>query len=272
MTGVSNQTVREFWEHNPVAASAIAAEPGSAAFFAEFDRLREADDCEPYAFSNRVHGYETAHGKRVLDVGCGNGYVLSRYARWGAEVHGVDLTETALRLSRSRFTLEGLTGEFRLTDGDSLPYADAHFDIVCAMGVLHHVEDPRPMLSEMHRVLKPGGNCILMLYHRHSWKYRIVLPLRLLFDPRYRGKSLQQALNMNDGKNCPLAKVYDRREVRALLAGFTRIEFVINQLSWKQFFLVPGLGRLLMPVLTRSSESVFARHFGWNLYVRATKQ
>ena len=268
---VTNEAVRAFWEHHPVAAAAIAARPGTAAFFAEFDRLREADDCEPYAFSNRIHRYETARGKRVLDVGCGNGYVLSRYARHGAEVCGIDLTETAVNLSRRRFELEGLAGEFRSTDGNAIPYPDASFDIACSMGVLHHVEDPRPMLAEMRRVLRPGGRLILMLYHRRSWKYRVVLPLRRRLDPAYRGKSQQEALNMNDGTDCPLAKVYDRGEVRRLLAGFGDLGFAVNQLSWKQLLLVPPLARALAPLLPPASESFFARRWGWNLYVEGVR-
>jgi SAM-dependent methyltransferase len=263
--------VKAFWERHPVAAAAIDARPGTAAFFAAFDRLREADDCEPYDFSNSIHGYDRARGKRVLDVGCGNGYMLWRYAQHGAEVHGIDLTETALDLSRRRFALAGMKGEFRATDGEVIPYGDAFFDIACAMGVLHHVEDPGPMLKEMARVLRPGGEIILMLYHRHSWKYRVLLPLRRRFDRHYRGKSVQQALNMNDGDECPLAKVYSRREVAVLLAGFDDVRITVNQLSWKQLLLLPPLARLVAPVLPPCSESVFARRLGWNLYARAVK-
>jgi SAM-dependent methyltransferase len=268
---VALETIRAFWEEHPVGAEAIGAEAGSPAFFAAFDRLREADDCEPYAFSNGIHGYDRARGKRVLDVGCGNGYVLSRYARHGAEAHGVDITETAIALSRRRFALDGVSGEFRRTDGETLGYPDRSFDIACAMGVLHHVADPRPMLGEMARVLKPGGELILMLYHRNSWKYRVVLPLRRLLDPHYRGKSLAQALNMNDGDDCPLARVHSRAEARALLGAFTGIRFSINQLSWKQLLLCPPLARLLAPILPLASESLPARHLGWNLYIHARK-
>ncbi len=268
---VTNDEVRAFWERHPVAASLIAAEPGTAEFFCEFDSMREADDCEPYAYSNRIHFYDGAAGKRVLDVGCGNGYVLSRYASCGAEAHGIDLTEAAVLLSRRRFELAGLSGEFQCSRDEAIPYRDDYFDIVCAMGVLHHVADPRPLVAEMRRVLKPGGLCILMLYHRDSWKYRVVLPLRRRLDPRYRGKSLQQTLNMNDGDDCPLAKVYSRTEIRALLAGFTAVDFAVNQLSWKQLLLLPPLTRALAPLLPSCSDSFFARRWGWNLYVHARK-
>ena len=268
---VSNEEVRDFWEHNPVAAAGIAATPGSAEFFAAFDAIREADDCEPSDYSNRIHGYATAAGKRVLDIGCGNGYVLSHYARNGAEVHGIDLTETALRLSRRRFELAGLPGAFQLTDGVTIAYPDDHFDIVCSMGVLHHIEDPRPMVDEIHRTLRPGGTVILMLYHRYSWKYMVVLRLKRLFDPHYRGKTMEQALNMNDGDDCPLARVYSRAEARAVLSRFTDHRFAVNQLSWKQLLLAPPLARMLAPVLPRLSDSVVARRLGWNLYVEAVK-
>jgi cyclopropane fatty-acyl-phospholipid synthase-like methyltransferase len=72
--------------------------------------LREADDCERYAISETIHGYSTSRGLRVLDVGCGNGYVLFHYARHGTEVTGVVLTKAAFEMSRKRFALGGLPG------------------------------------------------------------------------------------------------------------------------------------------------------------------
>src|SRR5215831_11005665 len=152
-TNVDIGRVKAFWEQNPVAAGAIGEVPGTAGFFQAFDALREADECEPYAISDAIHGYSTSTGLKVLDVGCGNGYVLFQYARHGAEVAGVDLTGTAVDLSRKRFALCGLSCDFREVDGNSLPFPDNYFDIVCSMGVLHHVGNPRPMADEMFRVL-----------------------------------------------------------------------------------------------------------------------
>jgi len=268
---ISNTAVRAFWEQHPVAADAIEAPLASPEYFAAFDGIREADDCEPYTFSNRIHGYDQAAGKRVLDIGCGNGYVLWHYARHGAHVHGVDITETALRLSRRRFELGEHKAEFRLTDGNSLPYPDHHFDIVCSMGVLHHVANPRPMADEMFRVLKPGGRLIAMLYHRSSWKNLVLLRLRRLFDPRYGGKTQQEALNMNDGAECPWALVYSRKEAAVLFSRFSQIEFLLTQLSWRQFLMLPPLVRLAERYLPPSSQCWPARRLGWNLNIRAVK-
>src|SRR3974390_1526015 len=254
--------VKAFWEQNPVAAAAIDSELGSAEYFRAFDVLREADECEPYAISDAIHGYSTSKGLRVLDVGCGNGYVLFQYARHGAEVAGGDLTRTAIDLSRKRFALGGLSGDFREVDGNSLPFPDNYFDIVCSMGVLHHVSNPRPMADEMFRVLKPGGQLIAMLYHRYSWKNLVLLRLRRLFDPRYSGKTQQQALNMNDGEECPLALVYSRKEASALFSRFSQIEFLLTQLSWRQLLMLPPLVRLAERHLPPSSQCWPAQRLG----------
>jgi len=263
--------VKAFWEQNPVAAEGIAEERGTAGYFRAFDALREADDCEPPAVSEAIHGYSTSKGLKVLDIGCGNGYVLFQYARHGAEVTGVDLTRTAVELSRKRFALAGMPGEFLEVDGSSLPFPDERFDIVCSMGVLHHVADPRPMVEEMFRVLRPGGRLIVMLYHRYSWKNLVLLRVRRVFDPRYRGKTQQQALNMNDGDACPLALVYSRKEAAALFSRFSGIEFSLTQLSWRQLLMLPPLVRLADRYFPPSSQCWPARLLGWNLNIRAVR-
>lgn len=270
-TDVGVETVKSFWEENPVAAEGIAADRGTADYFRTFDALREDDSCEPYAISDRIHGYSSSQGLKVLDIGCGNGYVLSRYARHGADVTGVDLTATAVELSRKRFALEGLPGQFVEIDGHHLPFPDNTFDIVCSMGVLHHIANPAPTVSEMYRVMKPGGRLIVMLYHRYSWKNLVLLRMRRLLDPKYSGKTHQQALNMNDGDDCPLAMVYSRGEAAALFSKFSGLTFSLTQLSWKQFLMPPPLVSLAQRLLPPSSESWPARLMGWNLNIHGTK-
>ena len=68
--------IKEFWSTIRWRAR-IAAGRGTAEYFRAVDALREADDCEPYDFSELIHGYSKAAGLHVLDIGCGNGYVLS---------------------------------------------------------------------------------------------------------------------------------------------------------------------------------------------------
>jgi len=248
--------VRAFWEHNPVAASAVPFEPGTQEFFDYYDRLREQNESRD--FSYRLHEYTRFVGKRVLDVGCGNGYVLSRFAREGAEVCGIDLTETAVGLSRQRFALGGLSGRFVVGSAEELPFGTASFDCVTSMGVLHHTPDTARAVAEVHRVLKPGGRLIVMFYHRDSAVYR-----RLQLRARRTGRPLQDFVNEVDGVGNPKGDVYSRDELRALLHDFTDLELSVGMLQG-----IPIRGHRFPPkVLLRP----FASRWGWFLYAKGHK-
>jgi ubiquinone/menaquinone biosynthesis C-methylase UbiE len=243
-----------------VAAASIAAAPGTPEFFAAFDRLRE--DIEPASVQERVYAFAAARGKRVLDVGCGNGYVLSCYVRAGARAFGVDLTRTAVELARTRFGLSGLTGTFLQADAERLPCAAESFDLVTSMGVLHHTPDIERAVREIRRVLRPGGEILLMLYHRNSLHYRLLYPIYGLVRPAFRGWSPAEIARRIDGADNPIGRTYSRREMRALLAGFRDVRLQAASLPARPFRALPGGDKL---------RDVLARGAGWFLYARATR-
>jgi SAM-dependent methyltransferase len=252
----SLRDVRAFWERNPVASAAIPSAPGTPEFFEHFDHLRE--ELEPFGFSNRIHEYGAFAGGRVLDVGCGNGYVLSKYARGGAEVVGVDLTETGVGLSRRRFELSALTGSFLVGSAEDLPLASDSFDCVCSMGVLHHTPDTPRAFGELRRVLRPGGLLVVMLYHRNSAVYR-----RLQLRSRLQHRPVQELVNEVDGVGNPKGDVYTRAEMRALLSEFDDVRCSVAYLRG-----LPIRGHHFPP---RALLRPFASIWGWNLYAKARK-
>lgn len=256
----STKEVKRFWERNPVAVNGIADAPGTPGFFAEYDRQRES--IESLQFSYELHEYTHFRGKRVLDVGSGNGYVLSKYAQEGAEVYGLDITKAGIALCRRRFDLLGLRGRFQIGDAQALPFADNSFDCVCSMGVLHHVPDTAKALAEIHRVLKPGGRLIVMFYHRNSAKYQL----------KYRvwhwvtGKSMAQLVNEFDGVGNPKGTVYSRRELTALLSQFMELRTFVGFLETRDIVLRGA--RHLSDVV----GGPLARAVGWNLYAKGRKR
>jgi SAM-dependent methyltransferase len=248
--------VRAFWESNPVAAAAVPYEPGTPEWYEAYDALREAN--EPVEFSYRLHEFRSFVGRRVLDVGCGNGYVLSRFAREGARTTGIDLTRRAVELSSRRFELMGLPGAFTVGSAEDLPFPDEAFDGVTSMGVLHHTPDTPRAIAEVRRVLRPGGRLIVMFYHRNSAVYR-----RFQLRARLSGRPLQDFVNEVDGVGNPKGDVYSRSELRALLADFDDVELSVGFLQ--------GLpvGRVRIPPAPVLRP--FASRWGWFLYAKARK-
>ena len=117
-------------------------------------------ELDPPSFERRLHFLlgEVRPGDRVLDVGCGTGDFTAAMARAGADAIGVDVAEAALRRARSRHP--GV--EFRLVPLDGpLPFEDGSFELVWASEVIEHVADTARWLSEVRRVLAPGGRLLV---------------------------------------------------------------------------------------------------------------
>src|SRR5215470_5722525 len=121
-------------------------------FGAVFDRGRKA----AIAAAERIGG-------RILDVGIGTGLSLTDYSR-SNRICGVDLSEPMLRKAQERVAEFGLTNVETLAvmDAEKLGFPDAFFDVVVAQYVITVVPDPEATLNEFARVLKPGGEIILV--------------------------------------------------------------------------------------------------------------
>ena len=195
--------IRAFWERRPVGAKGL---PRGATydFFRAWDAVRET--YETPAFEAAFYGYEHAAGLRVLDIGCGNGDTLGRYARHGARVVGIDLTGTALEYARSRFSLLRLPIALAQAEGGALPFSDASFDVVTSIGVLHHIPDVDSAVREIQRVLRPGGVLRVMLYARRSFRYHVTFRYRAVGP--WRGKTAAERVALNDGIGNPYGRVY----------------------------------------------------------------
>jgi SAM-dependent methyltransferase len=162
-----NEEVRAFWERGPVGTDARitgAREPRSAEWFARVEENRYAK--EP--FIHAVAQFTRHRGERLLEIGVGAGTDHLQWARAGCLCHGVDLTEAAIETTRRHLELHGFASDLRRCDAERLPFADGSFDLVWSWGVIHHSERPERILAEIHRVLRPGGVFLGMLYRRRS--------------------------------------------------------------------------------------------------------
>ncbi len=180
---------------------------GSLAFFDDLDEYR----FDKLRYLPQLVDFGGFRGQTLLEVGCGIGTDLVRFARGGALVTGVDLSQTAIDMATKNVALHGLTPvELRVANAEALPYADNTFDHVYGHGVIQYTADPAQLLRECHRVLKPGGTGIFMVYNRVSWLNAL-------------SKVMKVALEHEDA---PCLRKFSIGEFRALLAPFKDVRIV----------------------------------------------
>jgi SAM-dependent methyltransferase len=271
--------VRRWWSEHPMTydwRGDIPYEPGSPEHLAEVERrflaeawFAQAPGAPPFS---ALIPFERLAGKDVLEIGCGTGVHARLLAEAGANVTAVDLTPTAVELTRKRLELRGLAADVREADAEHLPFADASFDFVWSWGVIHHSESTDAVVREIARVLRPGGTLALMVYHRTSLTYwvqyqliRGVFGLRLL-----RERPGEIANRYSDGV---IARHYTRRGLTRLLSPF--FEHVETRVMGQLGEAIPLPARLRRPVerhVPVSAREAVVRRLGWFLVATATRR
>jgi ubiquinone/menaquinone biosynthesis C-methylase UbiE len=171
------ENVRAFWNTEACGTHFVETFTDTRDFYEKFREHRYRTEWHLL----HLVPFAEARGRKVLEIGIGNGADGAMFALNGAIYTGADLTTAALEATRRHFEVLGLAGEFKQENAEKLSFADESFDWVYSHGVLHHTPNTAVALSEVWRVLKPGGRAIVMLYHKHSFNYwvRIMTYMRL---------------------------------------------------------------------------------------------
>jgi SAM-dependent methyltransferase len=246
--------ITAYWDSRIHDLAIVTNPVGTPGFFRQLDEYRY----DKLNYLPRLVDFDSYRGKMLLEIGCGAGVDLVRFARAGAVVTGVDLSRTAIDLARQNIDQHGLDASLQVMNGEALQFADDSFDVVYAHGVLQYTADTGKMVSEIHRVLRSGGEAILMVYNRISW-------LNLM------RKVTKVPLEHEDA---PVLKKFSIAEFRQLLKPFKRYTIIPERFPVRTKLHSGLKARLFNDVFVGTFNRMpraWVRSFGWHLMAFAVK-
>jgi 2-polyprenyl-3-methyl-5-hydroxy-6-metoxy-1,4-benzoquinol methylase len=225
------EQVREYWDRRPCNIRHSTKPPGSREYFDEVERRK-------YFVEPHIPGFAEFprwQGKRVLEIGCGIGTDTINFARNGARVTAVDLSEKSLEMARRRAEVFGLGDRIRFCHGSAEALADIvppeSYDLVYSFGVIHHTPHPGRVMEQLRKYVRPGSTVKIMVYHRHSWKVFWIL----MTYGKCRFWRLEElvARYSEAETGCPVTYSYSKGEFRNLLE---RSGFHVKQIQAEHIF------------------------------------
>lgn len=283
--------VESFWDAKPCDSDRSSRSQETQEYFLEI----ENDRYGLQSHIKEVLGWLRWSGKSVLEIGTGVGTDARCIIAKGGVYTGVNVDQGSTDLTARALTVFGLRGVVQKASATALPFPDATFDVVYSFGVLHHIPAVDEAVSEIYRVLKPGGVFVVMVYNRTSINYYVeILLFRRLFQrllllpgsisllsrlgfPKKKLKRHQELyrtfgrmsdeewLSRNtDGPDNPYSKVYGRAEIEGILHQF-RIQR--NEVRFFDYRHWGVFGRLL----PRFVVDALGKCWGWHRVVYANK-
>jgi SAM-dependent methyltransferase len=246
--GTPASRVRAYWDQHIHDLEISRHAPGSPGFFADLDQYH----FEKLHHLPRLVDFDGQRGRRVLDVGCGAGIDLARFARAGARGVGVDVAHGATRLAATNIAQQRLAASIVEADGSALPFPDAAFDFVFAHGVIQYAADDRAIVTEVRRVLKPGGQALFQVYNRVSWLNAL-------------SKLMKVGLEHEDA---PVLLKFSIAEFKRLLSGFREVRVVPERFPVKSRLHGGWKGALFNTIFVGTFNALprpLVRRFGWHL-------
>jgi SAM-dependent methyltransferase len=259
---------RAWWESAPMRYDwneELAHSPGSEGYFREIDGrfLAAAQSFVPtqHIPFDAVIPYGELGTKDVLEVGVGQGTHAQLLASHARSFVGIDLTGAASRMTARRLALFGIPGAVVQMDAERMGFRDGSFDYVWSWGVVHQSADTRRVLAEIHRVLRPGGCCTVMIYYRSWWNYYVSGLLRAASLGQWRkiARLHQVSQSATDGA---IARYYKPGEWRAATRDLFAVDAMeIYGLKSDLVLLPPGrLKQFLVNLIPDVQAHFMTRH------------
>ena len=251
------QTVQSYWNARPCNIRHSRQPIGTKEYFDEVEKRK-------YFVEPHIPGFaqfERWGGKKVIEVGCGIGTDTINFARAGAKVTAVDLSDESLKIAKQRAKVFGLEDKICFYQANAEELSSRvpvePYDLVYSFGVIHHTPNPSNAIAQIKRYMTAVSELRLMLYAKNSWK-------NIMIEANYDQPEAQNG--------CPIAFTYTPYEVRNLLNGFNVLEirqdhifpFVIEKYVKYEYEIVPWFSAMPKDMFAALEKSL-----GWHMLVAA---
>ena len=264
--------VRDYWDARPCNLRHSPAPVGTKDYFDQVEARK-------YFVEPHIPGFaefERWRGKKVLEIGCGIGTDTINFARHGATVTTVDLSERSIELARKRAAVFGVERQIQFYGGNAEELTQfvpvEAYDLIYSFGVIHHTPHPRKVLEQLKEYTRPGTTVKIMVYHRRSYRVAWIM----LAEGRGQFWKLADlvAKNSEAQTGCPVTYTYTRGEGRKLLElhGFhvtdVRVEHIFPYLI-RDYVEYRYVKKLYFRWLPQGLFRALERQFGWHLLLTA---
>lgn len=263
-----NETVKN-WSEMPCDSSFSKKEFLTKEYFDEIEEQRYS--IHPWIL-DFINSFDL-RGKRVLEIGCGMGADHLSLARKGGIMHGLDLVPKHLEITRKRLSLYNYKSRLTRGDAERLPYPSNSMDFVYSLGVLHHSPDTDKAVSEIHRVLKPGGKCFVALYHKHSiFFWWSVFFWNFILKSGWRERTLHEQLSLIEQPNVNpniVTRLYGKKNIKHMFRQFNHISECIRHLIPADIIFFGSFFK--DPFKSSPFLDWLGNRFGWYIVIEANK-
>lgn len=212
---VSLQRVKDYWDRRPCNLLHSPKPVGTKEYFDEVEGRKYFVESHIPRFAQ----FERFRNKKVLEIGCGIGTDTINFARHGASVTAIDLSEKSLALARQRARVYGLEDRicFHLGSAEELSaiVPIEPYDLIYSFGVIHHTPNPERVLQQIRLYSHKGTTIKIMVYHRRSWK--VFWVLATYGKGRFWRLGELIARHSEAQTGCPITYTYTQLEARDLL-------------------------------------------------------
>jgi 2-polyprenyl-3-methyl-5-hydroxy-6-metoxy-1,4-benzoquinol methylase len=264
------ERVREFWDRAPCNVRHSNKAVGTREYFDEVEQRKYFVEPHIPAFA----AFPCWAGRRVLEIGCGIGTDTVSFARAGAHVTAVELSEASAALARTRAQVYGLGDRVTVHVGNAEALPDVlprqTFDLVYSFGVVHHSPHPRRIVEHIRDYMTPESELRLMLYSRVSYKLFSIMKEEGVWDMARIDELIARRSEAQTG--CPVTYTYHEEDARRLLDGFAISEirkahiFTWDVEAYKrhEYVKVPEWAGV-----SDRDLAALERELGWHLLIRA---